>query len=169
METDQLVVDSTTVRSYNRVRRTMVTNVSVDFIKVHPGATLPTYAHTTDVGADLYAVEACTLYRDDTIVVRTGLQLADMDPAYELQIRSRSGLSKKGLIVANAPGTVDPSYRGEICVLLHYQGKAVRQDIAPGDRIAQMVIAPRFQGTFAYVTQAAESERGDGGFGSTGS
>ncbi len=87
---------------------------------------------------------------------------------YEIQIRPRSGLAlKHGITVLNTPGTVDAGYRGEIKVILINLGSEVFQ-IDQGQKIAQMVIAPIVRGTFAEVNSLAESERGSGGFGSTG-
>ncbi|HFC00830.1 MAG TPA: dUTP diphosphatase, partial [Phaeodactylibacter sp.] len=88
---------------------------------------------------------------------------------YEAQIRPRSGLSiKKGLSLVNSPGTIDSDYRGEIGVIMINLSKEV-QTIEPSERIAQMVIAQYEQANFIEVVELSESERGAGGFGSTGS
>lgn len=87
---------------------------------------------------------------------------------YELQIRPRSGLSfKTGLMVLNSPGTIDSDYRGEIKIILGNLGEK-DEVILHGDRIAQAVLAPVIQGNFEEVTHVTETERGSGGFGSTG-
>jgi len=86
---------------------------------------------------------------------------------YGGQIRSRSGMAKKGMIVANQPGTVDAGYRGEICILLHNLNQTMCH-IKHGDRIAQMVIAPVVRADILVTDELDSTERGDGGFGSTG-
>jgi dUTP pyrophosphatase len=87
---------------------------------------------------------------------------------YELQIRSRSGLSlKHGIVVANAPGTIDAGYRGEIGVILQNLGEGPFL-IEPGDMIAQCVLAPVIMAEFVQVDSLGSTARGEGGFGSTG-
>jgi dUTP pyrophosphatase len=100
--------------------------------------------------------------------VPTGLALA-IEDGYEGQVRPRSGLARKaGITVLNAPGTIDADYRGEVLILLVNLGsEPVR--IEPGDRIAQLVIAPVARAVIEEVGALDASERGDGGFGSTGS
>jgi dUTP pyrophosphatase len=89
-------------------------------------------------------------------------------PGYEVQVRPRSGLAlRHGVTVANAPGTVDSDYRGELMVILINLGKQ-RYTVKRGERIAQLVLAPVVQGTFSERDDLPPSERGSGGFGSTG-
>jgi dUTP pyrophosphatase len=100
--------------------------------------------------------------------VGTGWALA-IPPGFEGQVRPRSGLAlRHGLTVANAPGTIDADYRGELKVLLVNLGHEPIE-IAPGQRIAQLVIAPVARAEFSLVAELADSDRGSGGFGSTGS
>lgn len=102
-----------------------------------------------------------------TVVVPTGLIL-EIPHGYEGQIRSRSGLAlKDGIIVLNAPATIDSDYRGEIKVLLINLGPT-EVTIEPGQRIAQLVIAPYLRADFRQITQVSDTGRGTGGFGSTG-
>lgn len=134
--------------------------------KLHPDATLPTYAHPGDAGADLYAV------RDDVVlsheILRVGCGFAlEIPPGYEGQVRPRSSLALRGITVANAPGTLDPSYRGEVQVLLYNRG-AEPFYVSKGDRVAQLVIVPVTRAAFQETEELEPSERGEGGFGSSG-
>ena len=131
-------------------------------------ATIPAYAHPGDAGADLCAAieHPVVVYAMETKRIQTGLRVAIPD-GYEMQIRSRSGLASKGVIVTNSPGTVDSSFRGEICVLLtNLSDKPF--NVSPGMRIAQAVIAPVVRAVFEPVDRLDETQRGEGGFGSTG-
>jgi dUTP pyrophosphatase len=94
--------------------------------------------------------------------------IMELPAGYEAQVRPRSGLSlRHGITVVNAPGTIDSDYRGEIVVLLVNLGQAA-YTIAPGDRVAQMVIAPVARATVEEATDLSETARGKGGFGHTG-
>lgn len=157
----------------------MTENIKVEFIKTHPQAKLPTYANPLDVGADLYTVEEVVIsaHQHQHMIISTGLKLAYMDPNYELQVRSKSGLAAKyNLFVSNSPGTIDPGYRGEIKVIItsppvDLGGLGMHINIPPlpiGSKIAQLVIAPRYRADFGFTEESTESERGEGGFGSTG-
>ncbi len=135
---------------------------------------LPSYASVLAAGADLRAAlhgsphhGSLTVVRGSYCKVPTALQIV-LPPGYEGQVRSRSGLaSKYGVTVLNGPGTIDADYRGEIQVLLINFGP---QDflIRHGDRIAQLVVAPVLQIQFEAAAQLPDSERGVGGFGSSG-
>lgn len=133
---------------------------------------LPCYASDGAAGLDLQAAlrAPLTLQPGERIAVPTGLSLA-LPPGHEGQVRPRSGLAlKRGLTVANAPGTIDEDYRGEVQVLLVNLGREA-QVIEPGDRIAQLVIAPVTRVVVTEVESAdglGETVRGEGGFGSTG-
>jgi len=132
-------------------------------------AKLPRYMSAAAAGADLSAAidAAITLAPSERVAVDTGLALA-IAPGYEGQVRPRSGLAiKQGLTVVNAPGTIDSDYRGAVRVLLINLGTEP-VTITPGQRIAQLVIAPVVQAEFAEVKTLADTERGAGGFGSTG-
>ena len=132
---------------------------------------LPAYETPGAAGADL---RANLLDRADVVVqpgmralIPTGLRLA-IPIGFEVQIRPRSGLAlKHGVTLANAPGSIDSDYRGALGVILLNTG-AVAFTVSHGDRIAQMVVGPVAQATFMAVTQLDETDRGQGGFGSTG-
>jgi dUTP pyrophosphatase len=133
------------------------------------GLPLPNYATAGSAGMDLYAaVEApLRLAPGERALAPTGLALA-LPEGYEGQIRARSGLAlKKGLAVLNAPGTIDSDYRGELAVILVNLGSD-EVEIARGDRIAQLVVAPVTRVAVRERDALPESGRGAGGFGSTG-
>ncbi len=130
---------------------------------------LPQYETAGSAGLDLRAntTAAITLESLERILVPTGLYI-ELPLGYEAQIRPRSGLAiKKGLSLANTPGTIDSDYRGEIKIILINLSRDT-QTIAPGERIAQMVIAKYEQITWEAVDSLSETKRGAGGFGSTG-
>ncbi|MEM6649532.1 MAG: dUTP diphosphatase [Pseudomonadota bacterium] len=135
------------------------------------GLSLPSYETAGAAGADLRAAlpegEVVTLAPKERTLIPTGLKMA-IPEGYEVQIRPRSGLAAKhGITVANAPGTIDWDYRGEVKVILINLG----QDdftITRGERVAQMVIAPVTQCQFNEVDTLPNTARGEGGFGSTG-
>ena len=128
---------------------------------------MPKYAKDGDAGMDICASVDVWLKPFNQAVVPTGLYL-EIPEGYEVQIRSRSGLAAKHSIsVLNSPGTIDSGYRGEIKVILknhHFQ----RYDVKKGERIAQMVLAPVTQAKLIEVAELSNSERGEGGLGSTG-
>jgi dUTP pyrophosphatase len=133
------------------------------------GLPLPAYATDGAAGADLCAaVESeMTLEPGERAAVPTGLVL-EIPAGYEGQVRPRSGLAiKAGLTIVNAPGTIDSDYRGELKVLMINLGsKSVT--IGRGERIAQLLIAPVTRASFVESNDVSASERGEGGFGSTG-
>lgn len=133
------------------------------------GLNMPSYATEQSAGMDLTAAleEAIELGAGERALVPTGIAIA-LPPGYEAQIRPRSGLAiKNGVTVLNTPGTVDADYRGEIKVVLINHGQ---EDfiIERGMRIAQMVIAKHANVTWEVVKELSNTERGEGGFGSTG-
>lgn len=133
------------------------------------GLKLPTYATDQSAGMDLSAAlqEALELGPGDRALVPTGLSVA-LPPGYEAQIRPRSGLALKyGVTVLNTPGTIDADYRGEIGVILINHGKEPFT-IERGMRIAQMVIARYEHIGWKVVESLEKTDRGNGGFGSTG-
>ena len=133
------------------------------------GVDLPVYATSGAAGMDICAANEAdiVLAAGERCAVPTGFAMAIPD-GFEAQIRPRSGLAlKHGISVANAPGTIDSDYRGEIAVIIINLGNAPFT-IARGMRIAQMVIAPVTRGQFAEVADLDGSDRGEGGFGSTG-
>lgn len=136
-------------------------------IKLKGGAVVPQYETKGSSGLDLRCLKEELIFPQQTILIPTGIFI-QMSQGHEGQVRSRSGLTiKKNLIVLNAPGTIDEDYRGEIKVILHNVGD-VRQEIEAGDRIAQLVFAPVSKATFVITNSLYETERGQGGFGSTG-
>lgn len=141
--------------------------MTLRFRLVHPDAALPAYAHPGDAGMDLRSVADLTVPRFGRALVPTGL-VALLPPGYEAQVRPRSGLAlKRGVTVLNAPGTVDAGYRGEIGVILANFGEG-DFEVKKGDRIAQLVVAPVTQAQVELSDSVDETDRGSGGFGSTG-
>jgi dUTP pyrophosphatase len=132
---------------------------------------LPAYQTSEAAGLDLMAAvadsEPLTLAPGQYALVPTGLAIA-LPPGFEAQVRPRSGLAAKhGVTVLNSPGTIDADYRGEIKVILINHGTAPFV-IKRGERIAQMVIAPVVQAALVPVATLSTTDRGTGGFGSTG-
>lgn len=141
--------------------------MTLSFKRVHPDAVLPAYAHPSDAGMDIRSIEELTIPVGKRALVHTGL-VVNLPPAYEAQVRPRSGLAlKAGVTVLNTPGTIDAGYRGEIGVILINLGESDFA-IKKGDRIAQLVIAPVTQPIVVEATEIDETDRGAGGFGSTG-
>ena len=131
------------------------------------GLDLPAYATSGAAGMDVVAAETVTLQPGQRHAVATGLALA-IPPGFEIQVRPRSGLAlKHGITVPNTPGTIDSDYRGELKVILINHGPDAFA-IARGDRIAQLVLAPVVQAAWDEVDELDDTERGAGGFGSTG-
>lgn len=130
---------------------------------------LPTYATKGSAGMDLRAnlQEDVVIAPGERKLISTGLFI-ELPVGYEAQIRPRSGLAlKKGVTVLNSPGTIDADYRGEIGIILINHGEE-SFTVANGERIAQMVIAKHETVEFEQVESLDETERGSGGFGSTG-
>lgn len=131
------------------------------------GLPLPAYATAGAAGMDVVSAEDVTLAPGARHAVATGLMLA-IPKGYEMQVRPRSGLAlKHGITVPNTPGTIDSDYRGELKVILINHGTAPFV-IRRGDRIAQLVLAPVAQAVWDEVAELDVTERGEGGFGSTG-
>ncbi len=136
-------------------------------LKLHPEAILPQYEHEDDSGLDLVSIEEKELFPGQSCLIHTGISLA-LPPNTEAQIRPRSGLALNHQItVLNTPGTIDEGYRGEIAVILINHGEKPFK-ITPGMRIAQMVICPIIRVKIKAVEQLSNTQRGEGGFGSTG-
>lgn len=141
--------------------------MTVRFKKINPEAILPAYAHPGDAGLDVRSIEDLTLQPGARALVKTGLVM-ELPPDAEAQVRPRSGLALKfGVTVLNTPGTIDAGYRGEVGVILINHGDAPFE-IRKGDRIAQIVIATVVHAGIVEVAEVDSSERGAGGFGSTG-
>ena len=131
------------------------------------GLSLPAYATAGAVGMDIVAAEALTLQPGQRHAVATGFAIA-IPEGYEVQVRPRSGLAlRNGITCLNTPGTIDSDYRGEIKVILANLG-AEPFPVVRGERIAQLVPAPVLRAELAEVDLLDETDRGAGGFGSTG-
>lgn len=133
------------------------------------GSPLPAYATADSAGMDLRAHldKPLRLAPGERVLIPTGLRL-EIPPGYEAQVRPRSGLAlRRGLTVLNAPGTIDADYRGDVGVILVNLSPDPQQ-IEPGERIAQLLFAPVTRAQLVEVSQLADSTRGGGGFGSTG-
>ena len=128
---------------------------------------LPEYATPASAGVDLRASEARVIPPGGWALVPTGLRIA-LPEGYEAQVRPRSGLAlKHGVTLPNSPGTIDADYRGEIGVILMNLGQEPFV-VEPGDRIAQMIVAPVTRVAWSEAEELDATERGEGGFGSTG-
>ncbi|MCD4750130.1 MAG: dUTP diphosphatase [Thermoanaerobaculales bacterium] len=133
------------------------------------GIDLPSYATVGASGADVRSAEAgqVTIEPGERVALATGL-IFEIPEGWEVQVRPRSGLAwKKGLTVVNAPGTIDADYRGEVKILLVNLG-AEPVVVERAERIAQLVVAPVIQASFVETRDLSSTDRGGGGFGSTG-
>jgi dUTP pyrophosphatase len=138
----------------------------VDVLIIAPD--LPVYSHPGDAGADLVSTQALRLEPGERALVGTGVRIALPD-GYVAFVVPRSGLATKhGITIVNSPGTVDAGYRGEIKATLLNTDAEHAYDIAVGDRIAQLIVMPVSRANFIPVEDLPDSDRGDGGFGSTG-
>jgi dUTP pyrophosphatase len=144
-------------------------NMSVRFKKLRPDAVIPKYGSEYSAGADICACIACpvTVAPGDTVMIPTGLSL-ELPEHHAGLVCARSGLaSKRGLAPANKIGVIDSDYRGELIVALFNHSRD-EQTIVPGERIAQLVVAPVVTCVFTESDELCETGRGSGGFGSTG-
>ena len=142
---------------------------SVNIKKLNEKAIIPTYGSEFSAGADLYACEGgdITIAPGETRLVRTGISMA-IPQGFVGLIYARSGLaSKRGLAPANKVGVIDSDYRGEIMVAL-YNHSSESQTVCDGERIAQMVFTAYMGANFLEVDELDSTQRGEGGFGSTG-
>ena len=126
--------------------------------KLHDDVKLPTYATDGSAGMDVYAYTFGWMPTNETRVFPLGFSV-EIPYGYELQVRSRSGLSIKGVTVANSPGTIDSDFRGEVGVILHSKYGHFVED---GDRIAQMVLCPVERCEWEEVKELDDTERGEG-------
>lgn len=141
--------------------------MKLKFKRIHPDAVLPEYAHPSDAGMDVKSIDDLVIAPGKRALVHTGLVMA-LPPMYEAQVRPRSGLAlKKGVTVLNTPGTIDSGYRGEVGVILINLGEE-DFEIKKGDKIAQIVIAPVTVADIVETDVIDDTDRGEGGFGSTG-
>ena len=140
---------------------------TVKIKKLNEDAIIPNFAHKGDAGMDLYSIEEVVIPSRKTALIKTGIsiQLPEMT---EAQVRPRSGLAlKHGITVLNSPGTIDEGYRGEIGVILINHGESDFV-VTKHMKIAQMVVKPIYDINIEEVKDLNDSDRGQGGFGSTG-
>jgi dUTP pyrophosphatase len=131
------------------------------------GLPLPSYASSGAAGLDVVAAESVVLEPGGRHAVATGFAIA-IPAGYEVQVRPRSGLAlKNGITCLNAPGTIDSDYRGEVKIILANLGQEPFH-VVRGERIAQLVPAPVLRASFVEEEELGETQRGSGGFGSTG-
>jgi dUTP pyrophosphatase len=143
--------------------------VDVPILRLENGAglMLPAYASEGAAGMDVLAAEDRLLAPGERAAIATGLAVA-VPPGFEMQVRARSGLAlKDGIAVLNAPGTIDSDYRGEVKIILANLGDRPFQ-VSRGMRIAQLLLAPVTWVRWLETDRLGETERGSGGFGSTG-
>lgn len=137
--------------------------------KVRPNAILPTYGSVEAAGADLYACldEVVVIGPGETVFIPTGIAL-EVPKGCAGLIYARSSMgAKRGLAPANKVGVIDSDYRGEVAVVLHNHSKS-EQQVAPGERIAQLLITPVLTPSYVEADTLSDTDRGAGGFGSTG-
>lgn len=145
----------------------MSVTIPVKRLDTAEGLTLPAYQTEHSAGMDLVAAEDADIAPGARAGVGTGLCFAIPD-GHEVQVRPRSGLAiKHGVTLVNTPGTIDADYRGEVRILLINHGSEPFE-VKRGDRIAQMVVAPVTRAVWDEVDELSETDRGEGGFGSTG-
>ena len=144
-------------------------NVEVLFAKLDEEASQPTQGTKSAAGWDLRALNDTEVVKGSSTKIRTGLAVA-IPEGWEGQIRSRSSLGAKGMIMPNGVGTIDSDYRGELMVLATWIGEGNSIKLSRGERIAQMLIAPVPLTTYKEVSfdELSTTDRGEGGFGSSG-
>jgi len=136
--------------------------------RLDPAATLPTQTHDGDAGFDLYAIEAVEIAPGARASVGTGIAI-ELPQRHAGLVLPRSGLAAEhGIALVNAPGLIDAGYRGEVRVLLLNTDREETFVVAPGDRIAQLMVVRAESPDVVEVQELARSKRGDGGFGSSG-
>lgn len=147
----------------------MRTNLLVQFAKLDSEALVPTQGSAQAAGWDLYALEEVVVKRNISSMIRTGLAIA-IPEGWEGQIRCRSSLGKKGLIMPNGIGTIDSDYRGELMVLATWIGEGEEFLVQKGERVAQLLFSPVPLVKFVErdYNQLSSTTRGSGGFGSSG-
>ena len=141
----------------------------VKVAKTDPHAKMPTKGSEHAAGWDLYCLEDTVVSCRSSVKLRTGLRVA-IPEGFEGQVRARSSLGSKGLILPHSIGTIDADYRGELFVLMTWIGEGKSYKVKSGERIAQLVIAPIPDVQFSEVDvgELGDTARGEGGFGSTG-
>lgn len=147
----------------------MRNEIHVKFAKFDENARLPTQGSEQAAGWDLYALKETTVVKGASVMIPTGLACA-IPEGWEGQIRCRSSLGKKGMILPNGVGTIDSDYRGELKVLATWIGEGDSFTVGKGERVAQMLFAPvpLVQIQEVALSDLDSTERGQGGFGSSG-
>jgi dUTP pyrophosphatase len=141
--------------------------VEIRVKRLNPNAKMPNAARVGDVAFDLYSIVDYDLKPGERYAIPTGIAI-EIPNGYEGQVRPRSGLAlKEGITILNAPGTIDSGYRGEVKTIIINQGSTLFR-ITKGMRISQLAIRPVPEVTFIEVDELSDTDRGDGGFGSTG-
>lgn len=163
--------------------------IQIPFVKCHPNAKMPEYAHAGDSGMDVYALDDYIIHPGETKLIPTGIKMA-VPNGYEIQIRPKSGRAlKTKMRVANTPGTIDASYRGELCVIIDNIEPPIKDitydfddngrpiitsilhgsdmTIGKGEKFAQLVLMEVPKAVLFQVENLDDTERGEGGFGST--
>jgi len=136
--------------------------------RLYPAAALPVRAHDDDAGYDLRALEGVTLAPGERAMVRTGIAI-ELPAGHAGLVLPRSGLAARhGIALVNAPGLIDAGYRGELRVLLLNTDREAAFEVAPGDRIAQLVVVAVAAPAVVEADALAATARGEGGFGSSG-
>lgn len=144
----------------------MINLVEILTKKLGKKVNLPTYATDGSAGMDVYLPKETRLYPGNPNLIGCQFSVA-IPEGYEIQVRSRSGLSRKGIVVANSPGTIDSDYRGEVGVLLKNHNP-LTVTLEAGERIAQLVLKESPKLKWKVVDELPLTARGAGGFGSTG-
>lgn len=145
-----------------------MTSVEILLQQLDSELPVPSYAHPGDAGADLHSRDTVTIAPGGRALVATGIAIA-LPAGYVALVHPRSGLAaKQGVTVLNAPGTIDAGYRGEVKVILHNTDPSQEVTINRGDRIAQIIIQEFVQARFVMAEHLPGSDRGQGGFGSSG-
>lgn len=141
--------------------------MNIKIKRINNSAKLPEYAHDGDAGMDLFSIEEKVIEAGEVALIHTGIKI-ELPQGTEAQIRPRSGLAlKNSITVLNTPGTIDEGYRGEIGVILINHGKESFK-VEKEMKVAQMVIKPVFKVKILEVDDLSDTERAEGGFGSTG-
>lgn len=164
--------------------------IQIPFVKCHPDARMPEYAHSDDSGMDVFALDNYTIHPGETKLIPTGIKMA-VPNGYEIQVRPKSGRALKSKMrIANAPGTVDASYRGELCVIIDNIEPPIKDItydfddnghpiitsilrgsdmiIGKGEKFAQLVLMEVPKAVLFQVENLDDTERAEGGFGSSG-
>jgi len=147
--------------------------MEVYFERMWEDVEAPSYAHKGDSGADVRAYlmhlgvgPLLRILPGDVAMISTGLKVA-IPHGYEIQVRSRSSLASRGVIIPNSPGTIDSGYRGEVKIMLMNLNESSIM-IEHGERIAQLILSPVAKAHYVGLTSLSDTPRGEGGFGSTG-